>query len=414
MATFRLDCVCRALDVFRYRFFEWMDLLHDSAYLLRGMCCHPRASLLLVLNYYQSQFYVATVDSVRVIKLAYAAAAVMCGATMLDFSTVPRDIIKSSAVLRAVYHRLCLYYSSGIMSSLKASAFIRDAYRRLCLLHWSTIVMTSFIWCLILLPRVRASDWRQSASVTSGTHSYDFVALAATERVPLFALQPWLTQQAPSRFDSDSFPVGIDTQSSRCISFNKAHFEDLHLHRVGECTGIGGHQVEIEGVGTLVFSIQDDAGLWHTHRVPNSLYIPKAKKVLICPQHWSQTAQDHSPLIHGTCEITTHVGTILFWNQRRYKRTLSLHPLTNTPIFYSRAGNRIIEAFTATFESLDASATAPREQAILLPPNSLLSHHPEHGDAWNGEELIHTSRGAGQPMHTIPPDAPCPYHPASE
>lgn len=273
--------------------------------------------------------------------------------------------------------------------------------------------MTSLIWCLILLPRVRASDWRQSASVTSGTHSYDFVALAATERVPLFALQPWPTQQAPSRFDSDSFPVGIDTQSSRCISFNKAHFEDLHLHRVGECTGIGGHQVEIEGVGTLVFSIQDDAGLWHTHRVPNSLYIPKAKKVLICPQHWSQTAQDHSPLIHGTCEITTHVGTILFWNQRRYKRTLSLHPLTNTPIFYSRAGNRIIEAFTATFESLDASATAPREQAILLPPNSLLSHHPEHGDAWNGEELIHTSRGAGQPMHTIPPDAPCPYHPGA-
>lgn len=66
--------------------------------------CPVTISLLLVLNYYPSQFYVATVDSVRVIKLAYAAAAVMCGATMLDFSTVPRDVIKSSAMLRAMYH----------------------------------------------------------------------------------------------------------------------------------------------------------------------------------------------------------------------------------------------------------------------------------------------------------------------
>lgn len=112
--------------------------------------------------------------------------------------------------------------------------------------------------------------------------------------------------------------------------FQQGTFEDLdlHLENVGDCTGLGGNQVAILGFGTLIFTIQDDSSRWHTHRVPNSLYIPKAKKVLICPQHWAQEAKDNSPLLHDTCEMTTHSGTILFWDQHCYRRTLSLHPST--------------------------------------------------------------------------------------
>lgn len=37
-----------------------------------------------------------------------------------------------------------------------------------------------------------------------------------------FALAPWPSAPSQARFDSDNFPVGINTQSSWCISFNKA------------------------------------------------------------------------------------------------------------------------------------------------------------------------------------------------
>ena len=230
-------------------------------------------------------------------------------------------------------------------------------------------------------------------------HNYTFVACTS---VPKTALQPWPSSSL-SRFDSDSFPVGIDNQASRCISYNKSHFEDLHLDDVGECEGLGGSQVRIHGYGTLVFTLQDDSGIWHTIKVPNSLYIPQAKKVLICPQHWAQESRDDSPLPFGTCEITTHSGTVLFWNQRRYRRTLTLHPSSNTPIFYSRAGTRIIEAFTATYSAMDASELPVPEQTHLLPNDSLLSHDSRLGIAWDGDELINT---AGS-------NDPCPLHKAS-
>eukprot|EP00985_Skeletonema_marinoi_P010391 scaffold4883_cov118-Skeletonema_marinoi.AAC.2 len=92
------------------------------------------------------------------------------------------------------------------------------------------------------------------------------------------------------------------------------------------------------------------------------------------------------------------------WDQRKFQRTLYLHPYTNTPIFYSRAGNRIIEAFTSTYLAMDASGIVPREQSIVLPPGSLLSNDDAHGDAWIGEELINAAP---------PADAPCPIHQGS-
>ena len=239
--------------------------------------------------------------------------------------------------------------------------------------------------------------------------SLDSVLLNATAmmaNVPNVALQPWPSSKVV-RFDSDSFPIGIDTQASRCISYNMAHFEDLHLDDVdssSSCEGLDGTSVRIHGYGTLVFSIQDDQGRSHVIRVPNSLFIPKAKRVLICPQHWAQEANDDHPKPFGTCELTTRQGTVLMWDQRKFQRTLYLHPYTNTPIFYSRAGNRIIEAFTSTYLAMDASGIVPREQSIVLPPGSLLSNDDAHGDAWIGEELINAAPSA---------DAPCPIHQGS-
>ena len=64
----------------------------------------------------------------------------------------------------------------------------------------------------------------------------------------------------------------------------------------------------IAGIGTFVFTIEDDEGQYHTIKLPNSLYIPSAKGLLLCPQHWAQEAKDHFPSKKGT----GYAGEVVF------------------------------------------------------------------------------------------------------
>ena len=284
-------------------------------------------------------------------------------------------------------HGIYSLWDAKVNAFEKASSFFSFASwiflitdRLSCLHHF--VSSTTSLWPFIYLT-LYISIPRLYVSAFEDVEDPSFVS--AMMVVSSEALRPWPTSHL-SRFDSDSFPVGIDNQTSRCISYNKDHFEDLELIDIGECTGFDGSSTPIRGKGTLVFHLQDDWGQWHIIRVPNSLYIPGAQRVLICPQHWAQEAADG-----GTYEITSSNATILVWDRSRLRRTIPLHPSTNTPVFYSRAGNRIIEAFTAEYLSMDAAAHQPREQSILLPPGSLLSSDSAQGNAWDGEELISTT-----------------------
>ena len=110
--------------------------------------------------------------------------------------------------------------------------------------------------------------------------------------------------------------------------------------------------------------------------------------VLISPQHWAQVANDHSPTPNGTCYIGGSESVVLYWRQRKYKRTVRLDPRTNTPIFYSKAGSRIYQAFDAEFVACDAYHK-PIETTLLLPPE-LLRQREAEGTIYGDEELIHT------------------------
>ena len=124
----------------------------------------------------------------------------------------------------------------------------------------------------------------------------------------------------------------------------------------------------------------DGRELW-IYRCGHTLFA-QLRSLLI--QHWAQEANDDHPKPFGTCELTTRQGTVLMWAQRKFQRTLYLHPQTNTLVFYSRAGNRIIKAFTSTYLAMDASGIVPLEQSIVLPPGSSLccptmTHMVMHG-----------------------------------
>ena len=87
--------------------------------------------------------------------------------------------------------------------------------------------------------------------------------------------------------------MGVDGHASYCMA-NRTDQFDGNLKLVE-----GDHQVDgigsgiaIKGIGTFKFRLEDDDGQVHTIRVPNSLYVPSLKIVLLAPHHWAQEAQD--------------------------------------------------------------------------------------------------------------------------
>ncbi len=86
------------------------------------------------------------------------------------------------------------------------------------------------------------------------------------------------------RFDSDSYPIGVDCHASRCMANSPHLFEDLKLVKMGAVKGIN-QGLEIKGVGTFKLKIDDDNGRTHKIKIPNSLFLPDLKKCLLSPQH---------------------------------------------------------------------------------------------------------------------------------
>ncbi len=77
----------------------------------------------------------------------------------------------------------------------------------------------------------------------------------------------------PVRFNSDSYPVGVDNHALKCMANAPHLFEDLHLDdNKGQVDRINSG-LDIAGQGTFKFNIPDDNGKAHMIRIPNSLYV---------------------------------------------------------------------------------------------------------------------------------------------
>jgi hypothetical protein len=62
-------------------------------------------------------------------------------------------------------------------------------------------------------------------------------------------------------------------------------FEDLKLGDVGEVEDIKSG-LDIKGMGTFKFKINDDNSMMHEIKITNSLYVPKLKRCLLSPHYW--------------------------------------------------------------------------------------------------------------------------------
>ncbi len=98
--------------------------------------------------------------------------------------------------------------------------------------------------------------------------------LPSITRPTYTALSSMVDRILAVQFDSDSYPIKIDTHASCCM-VNAPHlFEDLILGDVGETEGIK-LGLDIKGMGTFKFKIKDNNGMMHKIKILNSLYVPE-------------------------------------------------------------------------------------------------------------------------------------------
>ncbi len=179
------------------------------------------------------------------------------------------------------------------------------------------------------------------------------------------AFQSKMTLQSaslPFRFDSDSYPIGVDSHTLKCMA-NKAHlFKDLRLNKdKGQVDGIS-DGLEIAGKGTFKFNIKEDEGKQHTIRIKNSLYVPKMRRCLLLPQHWAQEVGDKQTWM----ELKKQWPYDCILNWKGGKKTIPHQLSTNVPVFYTASSLTRYRAFAATLRRWRPLSSDKRRSSNIL------------------------------------------------
>ena len=90
--------------------------------------------------------------------------------------------------------------------------------------------------------------------------------------------------------------------------------------------------------GTVKWKIEDDDNMVHTFTIPNTYYIANAPTRILSPQHFAQQMQDHKPHAEGTGCTTTSSTIVLFWNQRKFTKTVKHDPKLNIAMMNTAPG----------------------------------------------------------------------------
>lgn len=167
-------------------------------------------------------------------------------------------------------------------------------------------------------------------------------------------------------FDTDSFPIGIDNHSSRCLTGNINDFVPgtAKLCNV-RVLGINGPSRATQK-GTLRWHLQDDSGAVSTLLIPNSYYVPNLSLRLLSPQHLAQALKSRETLPLGTTCLTTDKDVILTWLDKTYTLTT---PLGRHNVGVCQSAPRF-DRYTSFERLYDSASREPRGFAThLIPPD---------------------------------------------
>ena len=136
-------------------------------------------------------------------------------------------------------------------------------------------------------------------------------------------------------FDSESQVLGVDDHASRCMSNKLSDFiTELKPAKNYRVKGAGDN-LQVKGVGTIKWQIADDNGTPHDIYIQNVLYVHDLPISLLSQQHWAKQAKDDKPMKDGTWCVTYASYCVLYWDQRRYSKTVPHDLITNTPRLYT-------------------------------------------------------------------------------
>lgn len=145
------------------------------------------------------------------------------------------------------------------------------------------------------------------------------------------------------QMDTDSYPIGIDTYASRCISPHRSDFIKgtmVNLAKEGSVKPFGkGPGLDIKQMGTIKWSFQDDFGITHKFHIKNALYVPDGTMRLLSPQHFAVNASDNQLDFWNKEDFTAtqHWNrNVLRWGSDcEFQKTVHNSRRSNVPTFYS-------------------------------------------------------------------------------
>ena len=89
---------------------------------------------------------------------------------------------------------------------------------------------------------------------------------------------------------------------------------------------------------TVKWKIEDDNNIVHMFVIPNTYYIATAPTRILSSQHFVQQIQDQNPHAEGMGCMTTSMTIVLFWNQRKFTKTVKLDPKLNIAMMNTAPG----------------------------------------------------------------------------
>jgi hypothetical protein len=91
------------------------------------------------------------------------------------------------------------------------------------------------------------------------------------------------------RFDTDSFPIGVDNCATFCLTDQRSDFVGPVKRANTQVNGIGGHQ-KGKWIRTVQWPVVDNTGQRHELLIPNTIPVPLGSIPfrLLSPQHFGQ------------------------------------------------------------------------------------------------------------------------------
>ena len=138
------------------------------------------------------------------------------------------------------------------------------------------------------------------------------------------------------KFDSDSFAIGIDTFASRCMTNNIDHFvkhTPCGQSQRNKITVADGGNMAVEGIGTMLWKLEDDDGVVHKLKITNALCVPKIEHCLLSPQHVAQALQKKRDSMHAS-QYAEKCAFVM----PGFRKTVNNSKRTNVPRMHSAPG----------------------------------------------------------------------------